>query len=69
MGLLLGTSIIIAAGLGYANYSWYTTVKLPYEHIANAQITALDGVGNKLLGKDVWKGANGAVIMVVRRAG
>ena len=69
MGLLLGTSIIIAAGLGYANYSWYTTVKLPYEHIANAQITSLDGVGNKLLGKDVWKGANGAVIMVVRRAG
>ena len=69
MGWILGTSIIIAAGLGYANYSWYKTVKLPYEHIANAEITALDEVGNNLLGKDVWKDANGAVIMVVRRAG
>jgi len=69
MGWILGTSIIIAAGLGYANYNWYKTVTVPYSHIANAELTALDTTGMKLLGEDLWKDSKGAVVMVVRRAG
>lgn len=69
MGWILGTGILIAAGIGYANYNWYKTTKLPYDHIANAEVTALDGSERKMLGKDLWGVGNGALIMVVRRAG
>ena len=69
MGWILGASIMVAAGLGYANYSWYKTVKIPYEHIANAKLVALDDTSKTLLGQDLWKGGNGAVVMVIRRAG
>ena len=69
MGWILGTGTIIGAMVAYANYSWYKTEKMPYEHIANAEINALDGSEKVIRGQDLWSGKNGAVIMVVRRAG
>ena len=69
MGWILGTSIMIAAGIGYANYNWYKTIKVPYDHVAKAEVASLDGTNKIMLGKDLWRTGNGAVVMVVRRAG
>eukprot|EP00795_Rhopilema_esculentum_P005329 gene5329-499_t len=62
MAWAVGAGMLVAIGLGYANYNWHKTVKMPYEHIANAELKALDGTDNLLMGKDIWKD-NGAVVM------
>ena len=68
MAWTVGAGMLVAIGLGYANYNWYKTVKMPYEHIANAELKTLDGTDKLLMGKDIWKD-NGAVVIVVRRPG
>ncbi len=69
MAWLLGTGILLTAGLGIANYSWYKNVNAPpLSHFINAKLRALDGSNRHLLGSDIWK-ERGAVIMIVRRPG
>ena len=67
--LLGGAGVLIAAGVGIANYNWYKNVTVPpLSYFAGAKLQALDGSSTTLLGSDIWNDKP-AVVMIVRRPG
>ena len=70
MAWILGAGgMAIAAGLWWANSDfWKYIPKADLSYLNSIKLTSLDGTKREFLARDLWKD-QGAVVMVVRRAG